>query len=248
MRKVLFYTIIITLAQVIPNNLRGQSCGFGCLGLSGIYGGYSFQEYDANNLSDYLRISNPSNIETPEFSKGNGFKLGANIFRAKFDGFFISAKGFYQFLEENYEVEVNAGALQKEKYEFSTNYFGFGLDFGIDIVDVISLKLLEGGLTFHDAELKVTNTYFDTSVQDLSLKFTNDKLRIGYYLGTGLILHLIQDYVSIEGTAFFSFYNVDNLSRESVNNDIVYLLPEDSKTISSGGFGASVQLNIGFPF
>lgn len=251
MNKVIKYLILVLfLSGTYSINISAQSCGFGCLGLSGIYGGYTVQNYDAKNLTDFVKSQLSDDIESPDYGQGTGFKVGANIFRAKFDGFFISAKGFYQFLEENYQVEVNTQFVDNEKYEFSSNYFGFGLDFGFDIVNLISLKLVEGGLTFHDAEFRVTTTLKDdaVSINETSLKYTNDKLKIGYYVGTGLIIHLIQDYVSIEGTAFYSIYDINNLSRETISGSVAGLLPQGQKTISSGGFGATVQLNIGFPF
>ncbi len=248
MKKVFLHIALILFVIAGWSNLNAQTCGFGCLGLSGVYGGYTNQNYDASNLTEYLISNYSNNVDVPKFGNGGGVKFGSNIFRAKFDGFFISAKGFYQFLEEGYNIEINDGSLEKEKYQLETNYFGFALDFGVDVIDLLSFKLVEGGITFHDSELRVTSTFVDNSVQDATLKYTNDKLSFGFYAGSGFILHVVQDYVSIEGTAFYSFYKLNNLSRESNTNNLVYLLPDDQNTISSGGFGASIQLNVGFPF
>ena len=81
--------------------MYGQTFGFGCLGFVGGYGGYSYQNYKPGTLNDYIDHFNllyNDSLSAPlgKFGKADGYRFGLNFFRAKFKGFIITAKGFYQ--------------------------------------------------------------------------------------------------------------------------------------------------------
>ena len=98
------------------------------------------------------------------------------------------------------------------------------------------------GLTFYRSKLENTLTVNELNLSD---NYEEEKINIGYYVGTGLILHIIKDYISIEGTAVYNNVDIGNL----VNNQGDYFLePESGKSIMDrAGVTATVQLNIGVP-
>ena len=105
------------------------------------------------------------------------------------------------------------------------------------------MKLVEGGVTFYSIEFK--EKVFSDVVEVSESNYSNEDTEIGYYLGTGLILNLIEGYISIEGTAMYHFYEISK-----VNNSLGVQYPTGSVNqpfIEKGGFAAAVQLNIGFP-
>jgi hypothetical protein len=63
-------------------------------------------------------------------------------------------------------------------------------------------------------------------------------------VGSGLVLHIIPDYISIEGTAGYNFMKLENLQRTDANGNIHLI----NNAIPAGGFSATIQLNVGFPF
>ncbi len=240
--RIYFLPIIIFAFSSLNH---AQSFGFGCLGLSGFYGGYSQQEYKADGINqfskeNYSGFSTGNNIK---FQKGTGFRIGANIFRAKFDDVFITFKGFFQFLKEEHEIvdDVSQGIL-KNKYKLSMNHWGLGLDFGFPLFSFIDLKLIEGGVAFYNSDFEYQSMLDDT--QQIEKKYSPEKVQLGYYVGSGLILHLIKDYISIEGTAAFVSIKIDKMLIDTEDKTPMNSL----KAIEKGGFIGTVQLNVGFPF
>ena len=76
------------------------------------------------------------------------------------------------------------------------------------------------------------------------IKFKPDKNNIGYFIGTGLILHLVPDYISVEGTAGFNIFQIDKLSNDS---GITIPSVSSKKVIDKGNLSITLQLNVGFP-
>lgn len=226
-----------------------QTCGFGCLGLSGIYGGYSFQKYDAEVLNYLLESKVSINGFTKDnikFGDGKGFRIGGNIFRAKFKGIFLSAKGYYQFLRESQNLDVYdnsnlSGVSELYDYNLKINYWGFGVDVGIPLLTFLDLKLLEGGFNFYNIDLIEKISDNDGTRE---IKYENEKNDTGYYLGTGLIIHVIPDYISIEGTAQFNFFDIDEFNEEGGERTFS---SENKSLISNKDITYTVQLNIGLP-
>ena len=210
--KILFVVLIFS-ATVI----NAQKFGFGCLGLSGFYVGISEHHYKAPGINDYVNTSLVGNLiasnEKINFNLASGYRVGANFFRAKWDNVFITAKGFYQFL-----------------------------DIGIPVNSFIDWKIVEGGVTFYSAELNQQN-FADNSLSS-EAKFSPEKSKPSYYAGTGVILHIIPDYMSLEGTAAYYFMNIDEFQRNIADVGVIRI----TDPISKAGWGGTLQLNISFPF
>ncbi len=246
-KKLIFFTVFVYCGTA----LNAQSFGFGCLGLSGFYAGFSKQNYDNPGLNDY--ISQRINILDPsktiisnkiEFTQGTGYRIGANFFRAKWDKFFFSAKGYYQFLKESNEISAQLQNVDtREKYQLTMNHWGVGIDFGVPLFWILDWKIAEANVTFYNTEF--SQETFLNNVSQGEIKFKPDKNNIGYFIGTGLILHLVPDYISVEGTAGFNIIQIDDLS-----NDSGITIPSASsskKVIDKGNLSITLQLNVGFP-
>lgn len=226
---------------------QAQTCGFGCLGLGGFYAGYSIQNYKAQGFNSFIRQSLlNNNQQAPEFGKANGFRVGANIFRTKYNNFIFSTKGYYQFLREQNQLsqvpEGDAGG--NTRYTLDLNYYGLGVDFGYSLGKLIAIKFVDAEITFHSANL--TSDISSASSNTKENTYSNDKLAVGYTLGSGLILRIVGEYISLEATAGYTKFSFDSL----VNND------ENSKPdqvsqinnfITNGGLFGLIQLNVGIP-
>jgi len=228
-------------------NLSAQSCGFGCLGLSGVYGGYSIEKYKLDGLNKTLNeqltaLGNNENVF--KFEEMRGLRVGANIFRAKFSNFFLTAKGFYQFLKSSQEAkEQSVSGESIMKSDLSLNHWGFGIDIGFPIFSFLNLKLFDGGVNLYTSELM--NTFSD-NIGTQEKDYNYSSMTMGYYAGSGLIIELIKNYVSLEGTAYYQVISINNLVDNSGNK-----LPSDEsglKFVDKGGLSATVQLNIGISF
>jgi hypothetical protein len=60
-----------------------------------------------------------------------------------------------------------------------------------------------------------------------------------------VIIHLIPDYISLEGTAIYNMITIENLKEkngEILPNEII-----NKNLVDGGGFAATIQLNIGVP-
>ncbi|MCU7498710.1 MAG: hypothetical protein ACM3UR_14410 [Bacteroidota bacterium] len=226
---------------------QAQTCGFGCLGLGGFYAGYSIQNYKAQGFNNFIRqaLLN-SNQQLPEFGKAKGFRVGANIFRTKYNNFVFSTKGYYQFLREQNQMsqpaEGDGGG--STRYTLDLNYYGLGVDFGYSLGKLIAIKFIDAQVTFHSANL--TSDVSTTSSTLKESAYSNDKLAVGYTLGSGVIFRIVGEYISLEATAGYTKFSFDSL----VNND------ENSKPdqvssinnfITDGGLFGLIQLNVGIP-
>jgi len=249
MLKKLNYIYIIILILTIPQIEKSQTCGFVCLGLSGVYAGYSFENYVADGLNQQLNNDLQSlGIYDQEFNfhSGQGFRFGLNIVRANFDSYFFSVKGYYQFLKE--EQAVTALLLQREESEFKSkfemNHWALGFDFGIPLVSFMDWKIIDGSIKFFNT--KLTNQVLVNNVIINETNFSIPKITVGYAVGSGIVIHIIKDYLSLEGTGMYNFTNIEYLSND-LNSDRIP--NENSKTnlVNSGGFSGIVQLNVGIP-
>jgi len=242
-----FTTILIFFFLIVSNKIFSQSFGFGFLGLAGFYGGYTYQEFDADGLNKQIErnLLNAGLIPNKaEFGLAKGYRVGANIFRAKFSGYFITLKGFYQFLQENHKYNYNIGNLKNNyrEYDLQMNYWGVSLDFELPLLSFIDFKLIEGGINFYQPKLIVKTRTSNNSLNQVN--FSNKKLHIGYFVGSGLILQLIPNYISIEGTIAYNYIKKINLY--GTNNKLFYTLGNKDFTYGKN-FSATVQLNISMP-
>lgn len=241
-KKILILTLIFLLPAAV---IKSQTFGFGCLGLSGFYAGFTQQQYVAGGLNDYIKYNNygPVPSSNIEFKKGSGYRIGANLFRAKFESFFISAKGYYQFMRENIEQSKTAqNSLIQNKYQFSMNHWGLAIDIGVPLFSIIDLKIIEGGVVFYNSEF--VHTVLENEKQLYELKYEPDNKKVNYYIASGLLIHIVPDYISIEGTAGFSFLKYDQFDLKS---ELPVGAGKITSPVSKGGFLTTVQLNIGFP-
>ena len=248
----MFYKIIIAIILItMPLSVSSaQSFGFGCLGLSGFYGGYTQQYYKADGINDYVRLNysqnaTPNNIK---FHQGTGFRIGANLFRADFDDVFLTIKGYFQFLKEEHDVDDpltqgNTQGVLHKKFQLTMNHWGVALDFGFPLFSIIDFKLIEGGITFYNSEFAYNSTL--NNLVQTDIKMSPDNVQLGYYVGSGLIINLIRDYISLEGTAAYTLLKIDKMNDS--NGSIVPPVSSNNRAIENGGFSATVQLNVGFP-
>jgi hypothetical protein len=253
--KKLFYSILIASFILFGTNIHSQTFGFGCLGFVGGYGGYTYQQFDAAGLNGYVNLFNQlSNADQKlsEFKYATGYRVGLNFFRATFKGGFIfTAKGYYQSLgkKNTTSYQVNEGQVNTA-WDLDLKNWAVGFDLGIDITKHFSWKILDGAIHFNKITLTETNNFpGDSEVE----KYKNDTGEIGYSVGTGVIIAIIKDYISIEGLAGYTFITIDEVRNEEgipFGNWVIPLNiapPPDNKFIDSGGFTAVVQLNVGFP-
>jgi hypothetical protein len=240
--------IILSFIILFSLQVAAQSFGFGCLGLVGGYGGVTYQQYQPELLNIYLKKFNVNAIKKmPEFGKAEGYRVGVNLFRARFSGFFITAKGFYQELKESHEIQkVDRGGIFDIDMELKFKGFGVGLDLGVPIFNRLLWKIVDGAVSVNSTRLTQTeNSTLGTTV----MKFNNDKTEIGYSFGTGFVLDILKNYISIEGIVGYNFFQVDEMTSEDKMKfeNLVSSGNENKPFIKSGGLNAVVQLNIGFP-
>lgn len=237
---------LILLFSLLATHLGAQTCGFGCLGFSGGYGGYTIQRYDLQGFNNYLREEialEGFNVGDDTFKEGQGFRVGINLFKARFEGVYFGAKFFYQFLEEEKSYTSITDSERKRVFNLGFDYYGIGGEIGFPIISFFDLKLIEGGVTLHNVDLKDETYVGETVFYETNYQSTGTQ--IGYYVGSGLIIHLVKNYISIEGTASYNFIDLEEV--RSDNNEVI---PQPNGVISfgqKGGVTGTVQLNVSFP-
>jgi len=251
--KKTFYSILAAIFILFGNNVQSQTFGFGCLGFVGGYGGYTYQSFSAKGLNEFVQQFNESKVPTlqsklKEFNYATGYRIGINFFRASFEGgFMVSAKAYYQSLGKKNEVTENTteGATNYS-FDLDLKNWAIGFDFGIDLTTGISWKILDGAVHFN--RVKLTNTVNLPGDTEIS-KFISDDNVVGYSFGTGIIVYLVKDYISIEGLAGYTVLAIDEMKLEAgtLFPTDPYNTQEPGNFIDSGGFTAVVQLNVGFP-
>lgn len=250
--KIFLIFLIFNANQI----LNAQTFGFGCLGFVGGYGGFSYQEYNPAGLNEYIKYYNQlENTIEPvnEFSSATGYRVGLNFFRATFEsGIIVSAKGFYQYLSKKNKGTVGVGASD-DNYSLDLTFknWSLGFDVGWEFTKVFSWKILDGSLNFNNVKLTQTT---DLPGETYVNKYKSDSGVIGYSIGTGIIVSIIKDYISIEGLAGYTYLRINELkSEDGINffSDVVlpaiYPAIPDYNMIESGGFTAVIQINVGFP-
>lgn len=243
--------IFLFLTIISYHSIQAQSFGFGCLGLSGFYAGVSEYRYEtpgldnfANSYSVFLSQNNSDQWKEIKFNKGTGYRIGTNFFRAKWKHFFLSAKGYYQFVkEEESNVFNSVNGLTELRYQLTMNHWGIGVDLGIPILSILDWKILEGDVSFFTSDFTFSMYQDNKFISDN--RFTPDKVRIGYFLGTGIILHLVPDYLSVEGTAGFNLLQIDKFSGNG--DSVIPQQPSSVNAVEKGGWSATIQVNVGFP-
>jgi hypothetical protein len=246
----IFLSVIIVCNAV---NLKAQSFGFGCLGLVGGYIGYTYQVYKPTGLNTYVQTFNLIRKDSLKssmnsFGKSSGYRVGINFFRADLRGFILTAKGFYQDLgEENDATVVSASGTSNVNYNFNLKSWGIGFDLGTSLTYSLSWKVLDASLLFNSAQFTNTTNY-PGAITNVNT-YKTDKQILGYTVGTGFILAVIGNYVSLEGFIGYTFLRIDMVKQD---NGSFLTVNESSASdmknfVDAGGFNGVIQLNIGFP-
>ncbi len=251
LHRILILSIFLFL--IICNNLPAQNFGFGCLGFVGGYGGYSYQKFQPGTLNDYIDNFNlvyKDSLRTPldKFGKAGGYRLGLNFFRAKIKGFIITAKGFYQNLTEKHEAkEYLAGGSGNTTLELEIINWALGIDLGKEITGGLSWKVVDAAILFNRA--KFTSTQNLPNAVTIVDQYNSDRTSIGYTVGTGFILEIWEEYVSLEGVAAFTQFSIERMKTDDGKLFAGTLNQSSSgkKFIEKGGFNAVIQLNVGLP-
>jgi hypothetical protein len=247
--------LVLTALSIIyfNTNVQAQNFGFGCLGLVGGYAGYSYQVYKPTGLNDYIGSFNlirKDSLKGPmqNFGKSAGYRVGVNFFRADIRGLILTAKGFYQDLSEESDASIS-GTLGTSSTDLNLDLksWGIGVDIGTSLTSSLSWKVIDAVILFNSAQF--TNTTNLPGAQTTVEIYKSDKQILGYTFGTGFILALIGEYVSLEGSAGYTYLKIDKVKKD----DGTYLTTNETSTvpmnnfIDAGGFNAVIQLNIGFP-
>jgi hypothetical protein len=248
--KYLFFFLVISF--IISPYVHGQSFGFGCLGLVGGFGGYSYQKYQPAGFNDYISEFNSirsDSIRSPmsRFGAAHGFRVGLNFFRADFQGFILTTKGFYQSLSEKHYAEVQSSAGQSNyNYELRLNNWGLGLDLGTSITQSFSWKVIDAAILFNNIRL-VDNKNYPGGYTEVA-EYKNEST-VGYTIGTGFIYSIVEGYISAEGLIGYTQIIIKTMK---LDDGTELTINENSSVpmtnfIDNGGFTIVLQMNIGFP-
>ncbi len=247
--------LILTAVASLTISVNAQQFGFGCLGLVGFYGGIEVQQYKPNDLNEYVHSYNEANKlalqdEMDEFGKAIGYRVGVNVVRANVSGFVFTVKGYYSTLSEtNSSTEIVPTGLSNRSLRMRMNSFGAGIDFGTKITGGLSWKVVDAIAQFSTLRLRETISAPDgaTSVNE----FGNDDRTVTFIIGSGFILNILSDYLTLEGNFGYTFASVGKLKNSTTNEffpqSVNSQIPLE-KSINEGGLNLSMQINLGFPF
>lgn len=250
LKYVKIFLIFFSLISVT----KAQTFGFGCLGFVGGYGGFVYQNVEAKGLNQFITEFNLETYETfgvlKSIDNASGFRIGLNFFRATFQNdIILTAKGFYQYVGKTSSSKIENTNSYNYSLDLDIQNWAIGFDVGWEFTRLVSWKIVDGSLNFNYVTLtETTDLPGETTVQ----KYKSDSGVLGYSIGTGIIISLIKDYISLEGSAGYTYISITNVYDEngtpllnpiSVNNS-EYI---NDDFINAGGFTAVVQLNVGFP-
>ena len=252
-KKNFFYTVIVLSVVSFSTNINSQTFGFGCLGFFSGYGGVAYQSFKADGLNQFVNYFNEmkaSTLDDPleEFYGAVGYRIGVNFFRATWEsGFILTAKGYYQSLSRTREAsESSIDGNTNYTFELDLKNWSVGIDFGYAITSFLSWKIVDGSINFNNVSL--TNTINSTEGTEVS-KYVSESNVLGFSVGTGLIIFLIKDYISLEGFAGYTGLTIEKLKFDEgdTNSFNVLIEEENNNFIEAGGFTGVIQLNLGFP-
>jgi len=250
--RISVFSILLILSSW-QSTTSAQTFGFGCLGFVGGYGGYSYQNYQPGTLNDYVEYFNTiynDSLSSPlgKFGKADGYRLGLNFFRAKFKWFIITAKGFYQNLSEKHDVKAYLSEGESNStLELEIINWALGVDLGTEITGALSWKVVDAAVLFNNA--KFTTTQNMPNAVTIVEQYKSESTSIGYTIGTGFIIEVIGQYVSVEGVAAYTEFSIDKMKTTDGKYFTVVQVNSSSgkKFIEKGGFNAVIQLNVGLP-
>lgn len=245
-KNISFYISFLIL--IFASRLEAQSFGFGCLGFVGGFAGFTYQNYAPTGLNEFVTKFNSANSSSvtqslDTFGQSRGFRAGINLFRANFSGFILTAKGFYQSLSESHDaIQESSDGISNSSYSLKLKTLGVGIDLGVSVSDILSWKVLDGSINFNDAALTES---INSPGSSSEIIYKSPDTKIGYTIGSGFILDIISEYVTVEGLAAYSFFKFDKLQSDD-QNKIIFNSDNSTDIIEAGGFSAVIQLNVGF--
>ena len=255
-RKSSFFLALMLFLFSISNSYS-QTFGFGCLGLFGGYGGAVYQSYNAQGFNNYIKSFNADigvDGERPlnTYDHSLGYRVGVNFFRANWQsGFMITAKGYFQGLSKTNEAtKIFNNEIQNFSYDLDMKNWALGIDFGFAITKFLSWKIVDGTINFNNVSLTET---VNMPGETIITEYKSESGIIGYSVSSGFIINIIANYISLEGSAGYTYLQIDDLKADNGNfflkrnTATLEVNPETGNFIESGGFLAVVQLNIGFP-
>lgn len=245
-----YIKLLAVLLILITVQIKAQTCGFGCFGLGGFYAGYGFENYKASGLNDYIKsLDTKTSLSenSPEFKTSKGFRLGVNLFRTKYRRFLFTAKGYYQFLKEEKNVTEHVENSDRNlSYSLNLNYWGVGFDLGHVLFEFVDFKILDVSLNFHTADLSRQEKVDGSTTNEE--KFNENKVALGYSIGTGLVFKIVGDYISLEATSGYNHFSIGQMKAEDGSLLVLPVTKQPvDKFVSNGGFFGVVQLNVGIP-
>ncbi|MCK6615552.1 MAG: hypothetical protein L6Q47_15055 [Ignavibacteriaceae bacterium] len=254
MKSPVSFPALVTAALLliaVHKPLSAQELGFGCLGLVGGFAGYSSQGVHTDELNEFVRQYNRMYADSlyqgmDQFGNLKGFRVGVNLLRQNLEGMILTFKVFYENLIERKTAIILASSQQENTFaELATKNYGIGIDIGTELTRSFSVKIIDATIVF--SQVRFTESLHDPSGQIINYVYTAEDAPIGVTLGAGFIFELIDDYVSIEGSAGYMFLEAGRMK----TNEGRFLTkgPRSDETmryiINSGGFNATLQLNIG---
>lgn len=248
MRTIAIFFLLFTV------RIYSQEFGFGCLGLLGGFVGYEIQNYQADGVNGYISSYNQyyqDSLQVPlgKYGQLRGLRVGINFFRRNFSGLLLTVKGYYSTLNE--KNKATRLLADKTKSIFNTelvvNEFSISADVGMPITDALNWKLFDASLVYYNASF---TTELNTSKGKIeNNKYTSDKNLFTYGLGSGFILSLIKNYVSLEGTVSYVNLIVPEMKHSAKGTLKIVGSEKEIETdlINRGGINLLIQLNIGLP-
>jgi hypothetical protein len=243
------HLLIITALLSISTYASAQTFGFGFV--RG-YGGLVYQSYNASGLNQFITKFNIDIYETigvlKSFDDATGYRIGIIFFRATSkNNIILTAKGNYQSLEKTNTAKIENENSYNYSLYLDLNNWSLGIDVGWEITKIISWKILDASVNFNYVTLTETT---DLSGETIVQEYKSNSGVFGYSIGTGIIVAILKDYISVEGLVGYTYLSIDNVYNENgvpFLNQITTTSNSYSSFIDAGGFTAVIQLNLGFP-
>ncbi|MCE1190459.1 MAG: hypothetical protein LWX56_15125 [Ignavibacteria bacterium] len=238
----------------VATRAQSTELGFGCFGLVGGFAGYEVQYYSPDGLNKFVDAFNTQyhdSLLSPlaGFNALRGYRLGINFFRKDVAGILCTIKAYYSGFSEKNSTKIQHSDGTKSIFTAEVNMYaiGAGIDLGMPINDYINWKVIDASFyyynfSFHDEINNVTGIIREddyVSKEDL----------FSYALGSGFIISLIKDYISLEGSVSYTNIPVNSIKKQNSSNKP--LMPTDATSypnlIKGGGINLLIQLNLSIP-
>ncbi|MDP2301588.1 MAG: hypothetical protein Q8N03_04065 [Ignavibacteria bacterium] len=249
--------VIVTIALfliVTTKNSYSQEFGFGCLGFVGGFVGFESSAFKPNDFNNYVSDFNETRKDTlsqqlDSFGDAKGFRFGINFFRHNYNGLLITLKSSFSSLnQKNNAAFLSNNLTFTHSYDLQLQNFAIGVDFGTSISSLLDWKVIDAALILN--RTKLTRTRNSPNQSSQIDNYSAEKIAIGYTLGSGFILKIVSDYISLEGSIGFTFFEVGRMKNSENNSYLTYRESSDvpmEKFIKAGGLSGIIQLNLSFP-